>query len=196
MQISSSIQEDADAAVREFQERVVLRLKNETMAESDAVHNSKDQDEEMTDAEQTFSSMMDGWPVRIYNISRPNPTITLPHDYHFRTTETGYPIFPRSSSDSMDRTNMTDEQKKMEQCINSFIDRWIKDYSSMCDNADSRIDGMFQLRLECTVRGLVTYGSKEALVTRLVDRALRDAARGWSEVEDAVGRIKYNEAPY
>ena len=56
-------------------------------------------------------------------------------------------------------------------------------------------EGMFRLRLACDVRKLVTYGSREVLVLRLVERALRDAGRGWSEIWDEVGRVKVEAPP-
>ncbi|KAF2440846.1 hypothetical protein P171DRAFT_446804 [Karstenula rhodostoma CBS 690.94] len=120
-----------------------------------------------------------------YTIPSPRPTLTLPATHPFRTTPTGYPIFPSRARPSRPPTPR----------VAAFIAHWTKTYTEMGRDPVAARDGMFELRLACEVRGLVTYGGLERLVERLVERAVRDAGRGWSEVRTGVGRVSIGEAP-
>ncbi|KAJ4344862.1 uncharacterized protein N0V89_012606 [Didymosphaeria variabile] len=129
-----------------------------------------------------------------YEFHDPQPTIVLPPNYPFRTTATGYPIFRRRTQMPR-RASMTTAQGFEDPRITAFIDHWTKIYEGIGHDPFSRAEGYFQLQLACEVRGLVTYGTMDKLVVRLVDRALRDAARGWMEITDKVGRVRMLEAP-
>ncbi|KAF1971383.1 hypothetical protein BU23DRAFT_600255 [Bimuria novae-zelandiae CBS 107.79] len=139
-------------------------------------------------------------PMSIPKITQPQPqpTLTLPVKYPFLTTENGYPVFRKPLSkhyNQMHRASMTNERGFMDPRITAFVDYWTKFYIEIGNDPLGPAEGAFQLRLACKVRGLVTYGTMDRLVTRLVERALRDAARGWSEIADTVGRTKYQDAP-
>lgn len=130
----------------------------------------------------------------IYNIKEPQRRLSLPLDYKFRTTPTGYPIF-RDLTREAPRTPMAFAQSFEDPRIQDFIHHWTNIYTRVGNHPLGRSDGFFQLQLACEVRGLVTYGTRASLVVRLVDRALRDAARGWSEIRDTVGVIKLDAPP-
>lgn len=119
----------------------------------------------------------------IYKISAPAPTLLLHTAHPFRTTPTGYPIFGTRRSVPVDPR------------LAPFIAQQTQRYQNMFLEADSVKDGLFELRLACEVRGLVKYGRVEKLVARLVERAIRDAGRGWCEVEVGVGRVEIRAAP-
>lgn len=133
----------------------------------------------------------DPFKVYTYKITAPNPTLTLPRNHPFRTTPTGYPIFrPRTGRASLaSAPGFTDPR------ITAFVAHHTALYTQIGADPADRAGGMFTLRLACQVRGLVTYGTMDQVVARLVERAVRDAARGWSEISDGVGRVSVTEPP-
>lgn len=190
--MSSPATNAAGAAVRQHDNNCASNIKKEDILDEDeeaAMDCDVDEDNDCYDT--TRPSTMSP------NFS-PRPTLTLPPNYSFRTTEAGYPNFraPKIKFENQPRrASMTTAQGFMDPRISSFIDCWTRTYTETGNDPEGRAEGMFQLRLACKERRLVTYGPMELLVARLVDRALRDAVRGWSETLDSVGRIKYEEAP-
>ncbi|KAJ4301113.1 hypothetical protein N0V90_003203 [Kalmusia sp. IMI 367209] len=117
---------------------------------------------------------------------QPQPTLELPPKYHFRTTELGYPIFRHTIYPEFRRATMTTSTGFIDPRVTAFKDYYTSRYNTL---------EHWELRVLCEKRGLVTYGTKEKLVERLLERALRDAARGWSEVFDTLRRVTRCDAP-
>ena len=119
---------------------------------------------------------------------QPQPTLELPPNYHFRTTELGYPIFRHMilGYSEYRRASMTTSTGFLDPRITAFVDLYTYGYSAL---------QLWELRVHCGKRGLPTYGKKEKLVERLVEQALRDASRGWSEMFDTVRGVRRSEPP-
>ncbi|KAL1595951.1 hypothetical protein SLS60_009641 [Paraconiothyrium brasiliense] len=145
-------------------------------------------------ADDFYETNPDPKKIWTYNITNPEPKIVLPPNYPFRTTEKGYTIY-RPRPQKPRRASMTTAQGFEDPRVTAFISHWTEHYEAIGNHSFSRAEGFFQLQLACQVRGLVSYGRMDQLVVRLVDRALRDAARGWSEISDKVGRVKVEEPP-
>lgn len=185
----------------------VPTIKDEEMTDSDAPTSSADAAPASIKKEETSDTSSPAPPVPafprpqtttttttlIYTISAPSPTLTLPPTYPFRTTPLGYPYFPPRPHPP--RFTMTSQTGYPDPRITYFLEHWTATYEAMGDPDEGPEEGMFRLRLACHERGLVTYGGMEMLVIRLVERALRDAGRGWTEVRDGVGRVRVGEAP-
>ncbi|KAK7184864.1 hypothetical protein DPSP01_002167 [Paraphaeosphaeria sporulosa] len=131
----------------------------------------------------------------IYKISAPKPTLTLPPTHPFRTTPAGYPVFrPHPSAH---HATLSTAPGFADPRLTAFTAHWTKIYTDIGNNSTlfSVGDGLFELRQACELRGLVTYGVVQRLVERLVDRAVRDAGRGWCEVRVGMERVEVLEAP-
>ncbi|KAL5408348.1 hypothetical protein PMIN04_011462 [Paraphaeosphaeria minitans] len=119
--------------------------------------------------------------IYTYNIPAPKPTLTVPPDHPFRTTPDGYPTV--SPSPAAQRATLSAPPGFADPRVTAFVAHWARIYTTIGGTED----GQMQLRQLCGMHGLAMYGSTGRLVDRLVDRAVRDAARGWCEISVSCG---------
>ena len=208
---STDSEADTEATVKrlfdEADQSTVQRLHDEAAAQ-DEKHGDSYPEAEMADSsdtEESADTVGEGGSHGSF-CQPPHgglPTLCLPFNHPFRTSPAGYPVrqhHPRSSGPvvklfgcvvgspaSVFRALDIDEQHFG---MDPYTVAFVRDYTHFYDQMSNA-----QLRDWCRKRGVVTYGRKKQLVERLVDRVLRDAARGWSESWGDTLGVRYEDAP-
>ncbi|KAF2255200.1 hypothetical protein BU26DRAFT_559814 [Trematosphaeria pertusa] len=106
-------------------------------------------------------------------LSHNHPSTT----FKFRTNEEGYPVLPSDQ--------VAEPAHEAEENWHLF-GRFRQLYTGKKDG---------DLRHDCEVNGLATYGRTEQLVERLAEKALRDYRRGFSGTYEIVGRMTWRNPP-